>query len=323
MASLLRLPLFGVFAIALASAPALADGPSSEASVETRRDEAKAKFQRGSELYEAGQYQSAVHAFMAADRLAPSAALSFNIARAYERLNDTSGSLRWYRDYLRRSPNAKNAPEVREKVAALSAALARSGLQQLTALSMPVGAAVVVDGRAVGVTPFTGDLALGKHRVLLNLPGYRDAAHDVLLAADGPREVSSTLEPAPRPTAAAPPPNPAHSADDTERRFGVAPWLIAGAGVASLGGALAFELGRRAHESSAQTAPDQVTFKLRTDAMERDKTRARVLAGIGSALLVTGSVMLVFNQKASGTQAQRVGIACTFTSCMAATQGAF
>src|ERR1041384_6742549 len=80
--------------------PAVAGAPSSEAKVEARRDAAKVKFQQGSELYEAGQYQKAVQAFMEADALAPSAPLSFNIARAYERLDDPSGALRWYRDYL-------------------------------------------------------------------------------------------------------------------------------------------------------------------------------------------------------------------------------
>src|SRR5689334_8589288 len=92
--------------------PAFAEAPSSEAKVEARRDAAKVKFERGSELYEAGQYQKAVQAFMEADALAPSAPLSFNIARAYERLDDPSGALRWYRDYLRRSPRAPNASEV-------------------------------------------------------------------------------------------------------------------------------------------------------------------------------------------------------------------
>lgn len=325
MASLLKHRAIGCFVLTLAAAPApaLAESPSSEASVEARRDEAKAKFQRGSELYEAGQYQDAVHAFMAADRLAASAALSFNIARAYERLNDTSGALRWYRDYLRRSPNAKNAAEVRDKVAALSSTLSRSGLQQLTALSMPVGAVVVIDGRAVGVTPFTADLALGKHRVLLTLPGYRDATHDLQLAADGPREISATLQQAPGPAAASPAPGQARPGPEPERRFGIVPWLIAGAGVASLGGGLAFELVRRSHEKSARAAPDQPTFKVETDAMERDKTTARVLAGIGGALVVTGSTLLLFNQRPSAANAQRIGLACTFTGCMASARGAF
>lgn len=314
-------------ALALSTTPALAaDPPSSEASVETRRDLAKAKFQRGSELYEAGNYGKAVQAFMEADKLAPSAALSFNIARAYERLNDTSGALRWYRDYLRRSPAAQNAAEVRAQVSTMSAKLAKSGLQQLTVLSMPVGAVVMIDGRAVGVTPFTSDLALGKHRVSLRHPGHREASHDVSLTPSGPGELSANLEqeqapattPSPMPVSTDPRPN-----RDDGRRFGVAPWLIAGAGVASLAGALGFELARRAHEDSAEGAPDQPTFKEKTDAMERDKTTARVLAGVGGALVVTGSVMLFLNRQTSDSSAPRVAFGCTYSGCTASARGSF
>jgi tetratricopeptide (TPR) repeat protein len=108
---------------------AWAETPSSEAEVESRRERAKLEFKRGSELFGAGQYQKAVTAFMAADRLAPSAALSFNIALAYEKLTDTSGALRWYRDYLRRSPRAPNAPTVQARINELSSKLSHSGLQ--------------------------------------------------------------------------------------------------------------------------------------------------------------------------------------------------
>jgi len=314
---------WAVLATVLVASPALAEGPSNEASVEARRDEAKAKFQSGSELYDAGKYGEAVHAFMEADQLAPSAALSFNIARAYERLHDTSGALRWYRDYLRRSPKAKNAAEVRQKVAALSATLSQSGVQQLTVLSTPLGASVVIDGRAVGVTPFTGDLALGKHRVLLDLSGYRDASHDVLLAADGPLDLSSTLEHEAPPSRATPA-SPSLFADRANgRRFGIAPWLIGGTGLVGLGGALGFELARRSHENAAENAPDQVTLKKESDAMQRDKTTARVLVGVGGALVVTGSVMLLFNQPDPAAKAPRIALGCTFSGCTALAKGAF
>ena len=86
--------------------PALAEAPARETSVERGREQAKQHFQAGSAHYAAGRYREAVVDFVEADRLAPSPALSFNIARAYERLADSSGALRWYRDYLRHSPNA-------------------------------------------------------------------------------------------------------------------------------------------------------------------------------------------------------------------------
>jgi tetratricopeptide (TPR) repeat protein len=303
------------------TAPAFAVTPSSEAEVEARLDLAKEKFQRGSELYEAGKYRQAVQAFMEADRLAPSAPLSFNIARAYERLNDVSGALRWYRDYVRRSPDAPNASAVSAQISALSGKLAQRGLQQLTVVTTPAGASVVVDGRRVGVTPFTGDLALGAHRLSLELTGYRRQAHDVNLSTNTPVDLVSTLEQEPLPSAA-----PSHAEpliDRSQRRFGVGPWLLAGGGLATLGGALAFELSRRSHEDQARSAPDQLAFQAETDAMQRDKTMARVLAGVGGAVFLTGTVMLFFNDKAPAAAAPQVGFGCSVGGCVAAARGSF
>src|SRR4051812_21496637 len=187
---------------------ARAETPSSEAEVESRRERAKLEFKRGSELFSAGQYQKAVTAFMAADRLAPSAALSFNIALTYEKLTDTSGALRWYRDYLRRSPRAPNAATVQARINELSNKLSRGGLQQLTVISTPGGATVMIDGRAVGVTPFTGDLALGQHRLQLDLPGYREPGREIALLPNVPQDLNVAMDAAPATT------NPAKPAPD-------------------------------------------------------------------------------------------------------------
>lgn len=308
---------------ALAS-PALAETPSSEAAVETRREQAKVQFLRGSGLYEAGEYRKAVQAFMEADRLAPSAPLSFNIARAYERLNDPSGALRWYRDYLRRNPQAPNAAEVRARIGALSAKLAQAGVQQLSVVSMPVGATVVVDGRAVGVTPFTGDLPLGKHRVSLSLTGYRAQTHDLQLESLAPTDLNANLDPDPKASTVALNDTPAGATDRSRStRFGVVPWVVAGGGLAALGGALGFELSRRSHENAAEANPDQPTFQAEIDAMQRDKTTARVLAGVGGALLVTGTVMLFVNDPKPAPTAPRVGLGCSFVGCTASAKGSF
>jgi tetratricopeptide (TPR) repeat protein len=303
---------------------AYAEAPSSEATVEARRQQAKLKFAQGSEKFENGEYQAAVVAFMEADRLAPSAALSFNVARAYERLNDPSGALRWYRDYLRRNPRAKNAREVKARIAELSAALSQSGMQQLSVLSMPSGALVVVDGRAVGTTPFTCDLPLGKHRIQLDLSGYRDQGSTLVLKPSGPTDLNVELVPQPSTPAPSSPifmSSQRQPERDGGRRFGIAPWLVAGGGVASLGGALGFELARRANEDAARNAANQLEFKAKSDAMSRDQTTARVLGGVGGALLLTGTIMLITNDREPS--APRVGLGCTFRGCTASARGSF
>jgi hypothetical protein len=68
-------------------------------------------------------------------------------------------------------------------------------------------------------------------------------------------------------------------------------------------------------------ARNQLEFKSQADAMQRDQTTARVLAGVGSALFVTGSVLLLFNTPAP--TAPRVGLGCTFEGCSAAAKGSF
>lgn len=306
-------------------APAAAESSSTEAHVEARRSDAKRRYQRGVEQYRAGRYAEAVVAFLEADRLAPSPALSFNIARAYERLDDTSGALRWYRDYLRRNPHAKNAPEVKARVASLAARLAQTGVQQLSVLSMPDGATVLVDGRAIGVTPFTGDLPPGPHLVLLNREGYRDARSEIVLAPGTPSELNVTLEPQLPSKAARGQREPERGDDDVDRplgrRFGALPWVIAGTGVAGLGGAVGFELARRSEEKAARRAGSQLEYKEHLDDSLTQQTRARVLVGVGAGLLVTGSVMLLFNDRDQGQT--RVALGCSARGCSASANGSF
>jgi tetratricopeptide (TPR) repeat protein len=320
-----RFALLGtlLFVLFTPTGEARAEAPSSEAVVESRREHAKLEFKRGSELYDAGQYRDAVAAFMAADKLAPSAALSFNIALAYEKLDDASGALRWYRDYLRRNPRAPNATSVEARVNELSLKLGRRGQQQLTVVSIPDGASLQIDGRPVGVTPFTGELPLGPHRVRLELSGYRAADSELTLGPNAARELNVALD-----ASASPAVQAAKSGKNTDatlrdsegRRFGVVPWLFVGGGLASLGGALGFELARRSDEKDARNT-SQLAFKREIDAMQRHQTTARVLAGVGGALLVTGGVLLLFNTRAPAPP--RVAFGCTLQGCSASAQGSF
>src|ERR1044071_725410 len=197
--------------LSLLLAPTLAraaDAPppaQDAAAVEERRARAKTRYEEGAAAYSAGRFKDAVDLFLEADSLAPSAPLSFNIARAYEKLGDDAGALRWFRDYLRRAPDAPNAKEVDGSITAYEQRLAKKGVQQLTVMSTPAGATVTVDDRPVGVTPWTGDLLPGKHRVGLSLRGYEDQALDVELAGHRSRDLSATLvEQAAAPAAAAP-----------------------------------------------------------------------------------------------------------------------
>jgi len=316
-----------------ADAPgAAADSPSDEAVIEQRRAEAKQKYQQGAEAYAAGHYKDAVDYFLAADRIAPSAPLSFNIARAYEKLGDGSGALRWYRDYLRRNPSAANADTVRAGIAALAAALAKKGVQQLTVLSSPDGATVAVDDQPVGVAPWTGELAPGKHHLLLTRRGYVDAERDIELQAGEPLDVTVRLEQqsaeaapsaapaAGLPTANAPPPAP----DDRPHgpRLGIVPYLALGAGAAALGGALTFELLRRSAESDAKKEPTQLGYQSRLETEQSRQSTARVFLGVGGVLAVAGGVMLLVDTPRKGPKTS-AGFVCAPALCGLSARGQF
>jgi tetratricopeptide (TPR) repeat protein len=291
--------------------------PSTEgaAASDTRRADAKVRYEQGAQAYAAGRFKDAVDLFLEADRLAPSAPLSFNIARAYEKLGDDSGALRWYRDYLRRAPDAANAKDVQATVSKLEDQLSKKGVQQLTVMSTPSGATVLVDDRPVGVTPWTGDLFPGRHRVALTLRGYDDQTLEVDLAAHRSQDVSATLAQSAAPGGAAAAAAtgaetaPATSApvdrpsDEGGKKFGILPWVTIGAGGAVLGGALAFELMRRSSEKDAESEQTQIGYQEKLDEMESRQTTARILAGVGGALVIAGGVLLVLDLGSSEKKA--------------------
>lgn len=323
---------YGALSLALAGTtrPCAAEEQSSaEAVVEARRAEAKSKYEAGVEAYQRGRYKDAADLFLAADRASPSATLSFNIARAYEKLNDSSSALRWYRDYLRRNPTAQNADAVREAITKLAAALAQKGVQQVSVFSTPAGATVSIDEQPVGVTPWTGDLSPGKHHVALSSRGYADAERDIELTTTEPLELSVQLEQA-APTASAPvtappaastpaaastPVRPASApVESTGKSFGPWPWVTLGAGAVALGGSLTFELLRRSAESDAEKERTQLGFQSALDRMDSRKTVSRVLLGAGGALVLTGGVLLLIN-KGQHQSTTQVGFACFAEGC--------
>ncbi|HEY1537388.1 MAG TPA: PEGA domain-containing protein [Polyangiaceae bacterium] len=267
---------------------------SGEATQEERRASARARYQEGADAYSAGRYKDAVDLFLEADQLFPSAPLSFNVARAYEHIGDDAGALRWYRDYLRRAPAAENAADVKAIIAALAQTLAKKGVQQLTVLSSPAGATVTVDGTPVGVTPWTGELSPGKHRLLLTYRGYTDERRAVVLSATEPREINLQLE---QSTAATTSPESAASVESSGPRLGPLPWLSLGVGAAALGAALALEVSRRSAESDARQEVTQLGYQSRLETEQSRQTAARVLAGIGGGLAVVGGVMLLLDSK--------------------------
>jgi tetratricopeptide (TPR) repeat protein len=300
---------------------------------------AQARFDAGVAAYQEGRFRDAVELFREADRIAPSARLSFNIAKVYERMADNRSALAAYREYLRRMPAADNEAEVSRRIAELERALAAIGVQQLSVLSTPSGATVAIDDVSRGVTPWTGELAPGSHQVTLRLDGYSEAASRVELPADRAVDVALTLERAPSPAAAAPAAPPAaasvaaSAAPATSTALDEAPvaaerapewwtWALFGGSAAALLGAGVLELSRRDLEDQASDTQIQVDRDDKKASMESRQTAARVVLGVGVVAALAGGVSLYFDlQRTEETPA--LAFDCNREGCSIGAGGRF
>jgi hypothetical protein len=227
---------------------------------------------------------------------------------------------------VRRSPSAPNVADVATLVARYEERLAKKGVQQLTVLSTPSGATVSIDGSPVGVTPWTGDIAPGNHKVELTLRGYSDSITALELGKERAQDLVIRLTEAPARAAApaAAPPAPAASSPapagpgaperEGDGGLGVLPFVVLGAGGAVLGGALTFEILRQGSERDAKREGMQVAYKEKLDAMASRRTTARVLLGVGGGLVLAGGALLVvdiLSSKPKQTSAIRAGVGPT------------
>jgi tetratricopeptide (TPR) repeat protein len=97
------------------------EAPAAETSTSTTADAAGELADAGRLFYQNGQYVEALEAFQKAYALTPTAALSFNIARSYEKLSQWSDAITWYEKYLAQETNPRDRSEVLDKLALLKA----------------------------------------------------------------------------------------------------------------------------------------------------------------------------------------------------------
>ncbi|MBI5532126.1 MAG: PEGA domain-containing protein [Deltaproteobacteria bacterium] len=326
----------------LVAAEPLAPGAGQRAD-DLARVQAKERYKKGVEAYGAGRYKDAIDLFLEANRLSPEPSLSYNIGVAYQDMGDVAAAMRWFRDYLRRIPQAQDRVEVEKKVDELQQHLRKTGVQQVTVLSTPEGATVVVDGRPVGVTPWTGEIPPGTHNVTLQLRGHADADKRFELLEHRAMDVEVVLAPLALPATSTVPvvpfqgtrvPHPAKSAsvpattaeggtppDRGGRAPGVITWGMFGVSAAAFAGALGFELARRSAESDARDYPTRVGALERYDTMVSRQSTARILAGVGAATLIAGGALLYFDLtreppgKAPAAARARIGVGWNAPGC--------
>lgn len=297
---------------------------------------ARARYRQGVEAYQAGHYRESIDYFLEADRVSPSAALSYNIALAYEKIDDPAAALRWYRDYLRRAPDTKDRASVETIIQSFEARLASKGVQQVTILTEPASATVLVDGKPVGVTPWTMEVPPGAHTLEIRHDGFETVKQSIDVPADHATDLQVTLQAAQQAPAAAPataPSAPASAqapatADQGTKTSGGSTLTTLGivglaAGGAALIGAGTFELLRRGTEDDAKKETTQVGYADRFDTMQSQQTAARVLLGTGVAFAAAGGILLYLGLSKSSDSSPAVGVGCAPGGCVSTVRGRF
>ncbi|MBI3206365.1 MAG: PEGA domain-containing protein [Myxococcales bacterium] len=328
-------------ALSSTAGPAVAQPGAKPSAAQPKRDaDAKARaqkhFERGVAAYKESRFKDAVDAFLDAHREYPSPSLSFNAARAYDKLLDTAGALRFYREYLRQTPDATDRKSVETRVSELETKLQQErGRQQVTVLSNVEGATVRIDDQPVGVAPWTGEILPGTHKVKLSLDGYDDSEQSFELLAHRALDVTLSLE---RKAATATEPKPSAGPGEAVRKpdgdtagssgGGISwmTWTAFGVGAAALGGAAVFEVMRASSEEDVKTERTQLARHDAFDQMESQQKTARIFAGVGAVAVVAGGVLLALDLSKGGGKKegpQAVSVGCVPGHCSAAFAGRF
>ena len=243
-------------------------------------------FEKGVTAYREGRFYDAVDIFLETNRLYPNPKLSFNVGKAFEGMGNSAGALRYYREYLRRLPDAPDAHDVEGHVHQLEQALSVKGLQQLTVISSPDGATVKLDGQAVGVTPWTGESFAGKHRIVIELAGYQRNESVIELELHRARDFSFELgKIAETPTVVPSARLPARA----EPALSTFSLVTLATGVGLLGSALVAQV-----SSNSESAGISRT--------------ASFFAGAGAGVTVVGGFMLYFDLSPSAPGTHTTGI---------------
>ncbi len=205
---------------------------------EKARTRARALYDQGAQAYNESRYYQAAAYFLDAYRVYPAPQLLFNVAKAHDKLSVASSALAFYREYLRKLPDAPDAAEVGSRVHDLEAALAQRGVQQLSVLTNPPRALVAVDDTAVGVTPFTGEIWPGEHRLTITLDGHKALTKLITVDALRAEDFSFDLEPIPSSIDRVGTP----AASKSSGQVSTLTWIVLGTATAALGGTLVAEM---------------------------------------------------------------------------------
>jgi hypothetical protein len=241
---------------------------------------------RGQELAKASEYSQAIEVFKQADAKQPRAAHACMIGLAYLRRELWPQAELFLARCEQRAVPGDQPPEwIDEAEHTLAAKLSAARIPAVTIAVLPanIGAQVTVSTFAPDevFAPQTVHLVPGKSVIEVSAPGYVAEKREVDVHPGEPQTVTFTLV-----KIAAPPPLPPPPAHAPSRPATWVPWVVAGAGVALGGVALAYD------EFEVQPAADYLRHAgtaAAFDKLEGDFTSKR----LATELMLAGAVVLV------------------------------
>jgi hypothetical protein len=175
----------------LAASPATALAANTGTQTTANLNDAKKHYGDGEKKFKAGDYAGALTEFQAADAIKATPQSQRYIGLCEDNLGHYAEAVSYYEKFLTAVPDKlkKEGEEIRTRMGVIKAMPARIHVE-----TTPPGAAIVADGKAMGVTPTDVELAPGKHIVHIELAGYLAIDRDVDLSFGAKQEIKSELQ---------------------------------------------------------------------------------------------------------------------------------
>ncbi len=133
-------------------------------------DEADLQFELGTTSYRRGDYRTALEHFLASNRLVPNANVVFNIARAYERLNEYPEAYRAFDSALAAETDPASRVAIQQELDRI-----RPNVALLEVITEPPGATIYLNRKDLGPrgsSPRVLAVTPGNYRVIVELAGH-------------------------------------------------------------------------------------------------------------------------------------------------------
>ncbi len=287
-------------------------------SMANNRDQAKAHFKEGMAAIKGENYPAALTAFEKSYKLAPKAALLFNIAMCEKALYRYVDSITTFRRFLVESGD-KIKPELEaQSEQAVQEMMTLIGTLKL--MDAPDDAEVFVDGKSIGKTPFKEGILIdpGQHSVRVEASGFKPMTTEVTVASGAEiplraKLIRGKVDAKPGDSVTVSVGEGGAQGEGPEIDSGPSGLKIAGIvatalGVGAAGMGVAFNVKGIKDQEKANDAPADSPQRAKlNDDIEMDKTMMIVGYAAAGALVVTGVVLLVIDAK-KGDESETVAV---------------